>query len=367
MLNFTYKLNRILSISFITLLLSSCSREISSTHTKQALVLSYAKNFKVDSIENGILLTIGETKGRANHFILSAQKPSHLPHGAFWIKTPVNRIVALAGTDIGMLTRIDAANHICGVSDRTLVFSTEVRKRISYNTIVDFRQEEQISFEQLLSSKANLITYSDFGKDFPHKQSLAKAGIICLPILDWKEQHPLGKAEWMKVYGYLCGKKKEAEQAFNSSVQKYNALKGDVSSKIKPTVFSGNQTGEIWFCPAGNSYEAQLISDAGGDYTYKETNGTGSLSLAPEKVLTDNRHTSVWINPGVNNLVELVQKQARASFFDAFTSHKIYCYSGHMNKYWETAACYPEKVLEDLISIFHQERQTELHYYQQLK
>jgi iron complex transport system substrate-binding protein len=132
-------------------------------------------------------------------------------------------------------------------------------------------------------------------------------------------------------------------------------------------VFSGNQTGEIWFCPAGNSYEAQLISDAGGNYIYKNTDGTGSLSLSPEKVLTDNRHTNIWINPGINNLMELKRKYPRSPLFDAYMKRKVYCYSALMNRYWETAACYPEKVLEDLISIFHQRNSGKLHFYQQLQ
>lgn len=367
LLNFTRTVNRILFISFIALLLTSCSREIQSTRTKKAIPLSYAQNFKLDSLENGVLLTIGESKGRIKRFLLAAEKPAHLINGALWIKTPVSRLVAFAGTDIGMLTRLDAADHICGVSDRTLVFSSAVRNHIRKNRTLDFRQEAQVSFEQLLQCKPNLITYSDFGKDYPHEEALGKAGVICLPILDWKEQHPLGKAEWLKVYGYLCGKEKEANQAFNNSVETYNTLKKGISSKGKPTVFSGNQTGEIWFCPAGNSYEAKLISDAGGDYTYKKTKGTGSLSLTPEKVLTDNRHTAIWINPEANNIRELLQKQGRSAFFDAYASHKIYCYSGNMNKYWETAACYPEKVLEDLITIFHTKNPTGLNYYQRLK
>ncbi len=302
-----------------------------------------------------------------HRFLLSKEKPTSLPYGAQWIKMPVSRILTFAGTDIGMLGRVRASELICGVADRSTVHSPEVRSRIQQNKVIDFGQQEHISFEQLLMSKASLITYSDFGKDYPHQKELGKAGIICLPILDWKEQHPLGKAEWIKVYGYLCGKEKEAKDAFDSSVKKYNELKKRVSANVKPTVFSGNQTGEIWFCPAGNSYEAQLISDAGGNYTYRNTRGTGSLSLSPEKVLTDNRHTTIWINPGISELSELKRKHPRSALFDAYANQKVYCYSAKMNCYWETAVCYPEKVLEDLIAIFHQVNRGKLHFYQQLK
>lgn len=266
-----------------------------------------------------------------------------------------------------MLCRLDLLDRICGVSDRSNVFDNNALRRIRQQKIIDFGQQDQASFEKILLSKANVITYSDFGKDYPHCKELAKANIHCIPILDWKEKHPLGKAEWIKVYGYLCGKEKQANLAFSQSSESYTKLKNKLTFSNKPTVFSGNQTGEIWFCPAGNSYEAQLIADAGGDYIYKNMAGTGSLSLSPEKVLTDNRKTDIWINPGVAHLNELQRKQPRAPLFDAFSKKKIYCYSLNMNKYWEMAACYPERVLEDLIAIFHGQDHRDLHYYQQLR
>ena len=355
-------------IFFILVLLTSCAEQTASLSHKDPITLAYAENFRIDSLAIGIQLSIGEKGGRQWHFILSKDKPTQLPPGCTWIKTPVQRMLTLAGTDIGMLSLLHQEDRICGVADRRTVYNSKVLARIASEKIIDFGNQDQLSVERILLSKAQLISYSSFGKDFPHEKELALAGIVCIPILDWKEQHPLGKAEWLKVYGYLLGKERNAIALFNQTAENYNRLKAaSKKNKLKTNVFSGNQTGEIWFCPAGDSYEAQLIADAGGNYTYKNTRGTGSLSLTPEKVFTDNRQSNIWINPEAASYSELKQKQPKAIHFNAFSAKKVYCYSSNMNKYWETAACQPDKVLSDLLTIFENKDPKGLHFYAPLR
>lgn len=355
-------------IASFFLLLTACSEKTGTTSQTTPILLEYAKNFTIDSLESGILLTIGENGGRQWRFVLSKEKPAKLPSNSTWIQTPVQRILTLAGTDIGMLSLLGQEDRICGVSDGRFVFNKKISQRLKARKLADFGNEDQISVERILLSKAQAISYSSFGKDFPHEKELAQAGIACIPILDWKERHPLGKAEWLKVYGYLCGNAEQANISFTKTATNYKRLKASTQkNKHKPTVFSGNQTGEIWFCPAGNSYEAQLIADAGGNYTYKNVPGTGSLSLTPEKVLTDNRQHMIWINPGAASYEELIQKQPKAIHFEAFSEKRVFCYSLNMNKYWETAACQPDKVLSDLIAIFQNKHPPGLHFYAALR
>lgn len=355
-------------LGFVLLLFTACTEQKPSELKTKAIPLSYARNFTLDSLGNDLLLTIGEPNGKKDRFLLSNEKPESLPNGTTWIKTPVKRILTLAGTDIGMLGCLNQELRICGVSDRSTVYNKNVLNRIQQGNISDFGQQDQLSFEQIIQCTPQILTYSEFGNGFPHHKELAKAHIICLPILDWKETHPLGKAEWIKLYGYLCGKSSQSNDFFEQRTRSYRALLSkQKSQRSKPTVFTGNQTGEIWFCPAGESYEAQLIKDAGGNYTYKSTKGTGSLSLSPEKVLTENRECMIWLNPGFNSLRELHSKHPRSNYTTAFKNAMIYCYSAQMNKYWETAACYPDKVLSDLHAIFQKKDPKGLYFYSRLK
>jgi iron complex transport system substrate-binding protein len=66
-------------------------------------------------------------------------------------------------------------------------------------------------------------------------KNLEKNGIKIIIQADWMEQTPLGKAEWIKLYGALFGKEKEANDIFNSIEKNYKkALSIIKNEKKKP-------------------------------------------------------------------------------------------------------------------------------------
>jgi iron complex transport system substrate-binding protein len=78
--------------------------------------------------------------------------------------------------------------------------------------------------ELLLSIKPEWFTVYPYGHDGYEKYT--SKGINCLPISEYLETHPLGRAEWIKVFGELCGKSKEANAVFTSIKNEYNKFKG---------------------------------------------------------------------------------------------------------------------------------------------
>jgi iron complex transport system substrate-binding protein len=258
---------------------------------------------------------------------------------------------------------------ITGVLDKKYIHNSTVLDGLKKKRIQAFGNEEMLRFESIVNSKAEVLIYSGFGQDFPHSKQLEKAGIICLSNYDWKENHPLGRAEWIKLFGYLIGKKKKAKSYFSSIEKEYLSLKKEAKKLTsKPTVLSGNVLGDFWYAPAGESYFAELFRDAQVDYLYSETNGTGSVERSLERVLAENRTADFWLNAGFSTL-ELVQKSnKKASYIEAFSKGKTYCYSPNMNLFWEMSAIEPHHVLSDLLRILHPEfkQKTGMYFYQKL-
>ena len=107
--------------------------------------------------------------------------------------------------------------------------------------------------------------------------------------LDFLEETPLGRAEWVKFMGLLIGKEKQADSVFNMIKDQYNKmlnLTGSITHT--PEVFSGVLYGDTWFAPGANSFVAKLIQDAGGKYTWMDHNTSGSIELSFETVLERN-------------------------------------------------------------------------------
>lgn len=278
------------------------------------------------------------------------------------------KIISLSATINGMISILDCRDLLVGVSNGSELYDPELIADYKSGKIQAFGDEGSYSIEKIVASGANIILYSGFNREFPNEPKLKQLGITMIPIYDWREDHPLGKAEWIKLIGLICGREKEALLFYNNLKKKYlnlQALTDTISDR--PTVISGNLLGDIWYAPVGDSYMAKIIDHAGGEYVYQKTKGTGSLSLSIEKILQDNANTRYWINPGMDSKNNVLKMNPHAKHLAGFNN--LYCYSANMNKYWERSAAEPHLVLSDLIKIFHPTllRDESLHFYTKLK
>ncbi len=278
-----------------------------------------------------------------------------------------NRVVALSGTFIGMMDKLKLATAISGVSEMKYIYNQTVKDNFKKGTVLEAGYDTQLSLEKIIGSKPAAILHSGYSKDFPHQKQFENAGIQCIPIFDWREESPLGRAEWIKVYGFLYGKEAEAQQLFDSVEKAYLELK-ETANKLAPSklVISGNIMGSEWVSPAGGSFYAQLMKDANITYNYYDSEGTGSVMNTQEKILSENRNAAFWINPGASSLDELKTLNPKAVFFDAFKNKQVYCRSHNENYYWEISSVEPDKLLSDLIHITHG-TSGQLYFYSQLK
>jgi len=280
------------------------------------------------------------------------------------------KCVALSSTFIGMLSELHLDSLIVGVSEIQYVDNPTVRNNFAKKQVVEAGYDTQLNIEALVGSHPSVLFHSGFTAQIPRQQQLETMGITCIPIYEWKEQAPLGKAEWIKVYGFLFGKYAQAEQKFREIEEKYTAIQSEIAS-LSPSelILCGNIMGGEWYCPAGNSFFAQLLRDANISYKYTDTEGTGSLSLTQEQVLVDNRKAHYWINAGASSLKELKTINPNAVFFESFQQKRVYCYSKNANFYWEKSSVRPDALLSDLATITHPEfnNNKQLFFYQQIE
>lgn len=361
-------MKKLLIIPFLLFISLSCGNSTTSvqqdSESSEASSILYAKHFKISVKEKRTILQIMDPEtGSVQHEIdISSFKEVKNPKQASF--------VALSSTHIGMISKLDEANKIVGVSGMQYVSNAVVKANFKQKKVIELGEESTIPLEQIINSKANIIIYSGFGKEFPHQKQLEKLGIICIPNYDWKELHPLGKAEWIKLFGVLLNKEQAANDYFNHIEKEYKALKELAkNSKKSDCLFSGNVFGDFWYTPAGESFNAQIFKDANCAYAYENTKGIGSLSLTIEEVLQQNATCKYWMNPGASTLDELKQQNPKAVFFEAFKKNNVYCYSRKGNNFWEMSAIEPHKVLSDIIQVTHPEMHLEkpLYFYSQLK
>lgn len=332
---------------FIFILAGSCSNEkVNSTKNDlfelKEIDIEYAEHYKIRKVENLYQLELLDPETR------DVEKTIEID--------PIKdyKIISLSSTTNGMLDLLNSLDHLYGISNVDYVFSENIKTQYEKGQIKTFGDESTSSIEKIVSSGANVILYSGFGDEFPNSKQLEKLGFTIIPIYDWRETHALGKAEWIKVIGLITGNIEQADKLFSETKKAYLDTKQLIAkTEETPTVISGNLLNDIWYAPAGESFMAEMIKDAGAHYTHRSEKGTGSLSLSIEEVLKVDLHTQFWINPGMTSVDQINKANPHAKHLDSYKN--IYCYSPNMNKFWELSASRPDKMLSDLIHIFHPE------------
>jgi iron complex transport system substrate-binding protein len=277
----------------------------------------------------------------------------------------IETLAALSSTHVGMLKALNAEDKIIGVSEKR--YLCEER---THNDWVNFGELGQADPELFIQHKPALIMYSGFKLDPPVLKKLQKLGISAMVNFDWKETHPLGRAEWLKVFGHLFNIKTTADSTFATIKQNYLTLADRVGQHEKrPTVLVGTVYGDVFNAPAGESYLATLLADANVNYVYNETIGTGSLTMGLEEVITTNQATDFWLNAAARSRSEVLQMNANFNLLKAYQNRDLYTYFDNVNCFWEESAVAPDKVLSDLIQLFYGKdfSSADLNYYSRIK
>ena len=341
---------------------------------------TYAKGFSVFKGENYIKIAIYTpwpgAKDTLTHYLFSKNEtiPKGLKNESI-IRTPINKIISCSTVDIPLLEAINMEHTLIGFPEHKYISSNKTRKLIDNDSVKDIGSLQHLNTEMILDLNPDLIVGFSSNSDNKTFNLLERSGIQTLMNGSWLETHPLGRAEWIKVYGLLFNKEKEAETYFNNIAQSYNqALNLVKNITNKPKVLSGNMYKDVWYVPGGNSYAAKLIADARGDYFWKENAETGSLAFSFESVYEKAEKASVWIGGGnYSSYKELINRENKYNLFDVVKQKNVY--SKDLKKgqtggilYYEQGSLHADWILKDLIKIFHPNLvpNYNMHFYQKL-
>ncbi|WP_396603372.1 ABC transporter substrate-binding protein [Algibacter sp. R77976] len=358
----------------VTLVFFNCKKEtkkhLQTLNKKQDIVLKYAKGFSITEYENYKILNITKPwpKAEKNYrYVLiskeNAAKTSFLKNEYDGIIiNPIQKIVVTSTTHIPALDLLDAEQTLIGFPGTDYISSEKIRERIDNGSIRELGKNEGLNTEVLLELNPDLVV--GFGIDGNNRslETIKKSGIPVVFNGDWVESSPLAKAEWIKFFGALYNKEKEADSIFNTIEKNYlEAKKLAKNINTKPTVLSGAMHSDIWYLPNGTSTEAQLLKDANVNYLWQDTKGVGSLKLNFESVFVKANTADIWLSPSnYSSLEALKNGNENHALFDAFKNKTIYSFNNTTGAsggvlYYELGMSRPDLVLKDLIKICHPE------------
>lgn len=377
---------RILFPFLFTLILISCKDEVKNntevaTSSQKESSIKYAKSFEVRTFEGYKTITLKNPwPGTDKTFTYAlVEKSGSLQNPEDYdavVEVPVKRIVVTSTTHIPSLEMLGEIESLVGFPNLNYISSEKTREKISEGKITELGKNEDINTEILIDLAPEAVIGFAIDGNNSTFSTIQNTGIPVLYNSDWTETSPLGKAEWIKFFGLLFNKEKQADSIFNTIEKEYlSAKETALKATNTPTVISGAMFKDVWYMPQGDSWAAKFIADANGDYLWKDTSGTGSLSLSIESVIDKGHEAEVWIGPGQFTTMEEVKNSSEAyAQFKAFKDSEVYSYSLKKGPtggviYFELAPNRPDLVLKDHVKILHPELlpEYELYFFDKLQ
>ncbi len=349
----------------------SCKEKTSSSNATPSqadtLQIDYAKGFSIIDYENYKILEVKNPFPDSDvvYTYLLSKKNTDIPTDIAYdekIEIPIKNAVVTSTTHIPALESLEVEKSLIGFPHTDYISSSKTRKLIEEDKITNLGENENINIEILLSLQPDAVVGFAMKENNKVYANISRSGIPVVFNGDWNEESPLGKAEWIKFFGALYDKDEKAKEIFDDIKENYNSAK-KISQNVenKPTVISGAMYKDIWNLTGGKSWMAEFIADAGGDYLYKNTAETGSLSLSFESVFNQAQQAEIWIAPaGFTSFEEMQNNTKHYAKFKAFENKEVYTYALTKGEtggvlYFELAPNRPDLVLKDLINIFHPE------------
>ena len=344
-------------------------------------LLKYAKGFSVEDYGDYKILEIKNPWPKAEKsykYLLLGNKKSPLPQGEFdaTIEIPIKKIVVTSTTHIPALELLNVEQTLVGFPGIDYISSEKTRKRIEKGLVRQLGKNEGINTEVLLELQPDVVI--GFGIDGTNRtfETIKKSGIPVIFNGDWVEASPLAKAEWIKFFGLVFNREKEADSIFKTIETNYlEAKKLALKAQKKPTVLSGAMHNDIWYLPNGTSTEAQLLKDANTHYLWNDSEGTGSLSLSFETVFVKAKDAEIWLSPSnYESLEALKNGNELHTMFKPFQNNTIYTSTNTKGAsggvlYFELGTTRPDLVLKDIIKICHPEllKNDDLYFFKRLE
>lgn len=355
-------LTRLLSAILAAIAVISCSH---NTGKEYAGTMQYAKYLDIQGHDGYTVAEITnpwDTARILHRYILvpeGAQVPSGIPEGTL-VRTPVDNIIVYSSVHASILDALGAADRISGVCEPEYMTSRAILEGIEQGRIIDCGNSMSPSIERIAQAGGRIIIASPF-----ENSGYGTAGKLGIPIVeaaDYMERTPLGRTEWVKLFGALLGCPDKADSLFNAAVTAYDAVRSKVTDHLgdtadRPTLIAERKYGASWDVPGGASYMARIYRDAGADYIFGDNTSESNINMSFENVLSKGIDADLWVlkywSPEPMTYASLQAEYSQYSRFRAFREHRIYGCNTASSTYYDDIVLHPDWILEDLAAIFH--------------
>lgn len=256
------------------------------------------------------------------------------------LRQPVNQIYLVASAVMDMFCSLDGLDHIrLSGTDADGWYIEEAQTAMEAGSILYAGKYSAPDYELILSENCELAIENTMIEHSPEvKENLKSFGIPVLIDYSSYENHPLGRVEWIKLYGVLLGKEEEADRIFETQEKILAGVEQDMAASQedeRPTVafFYITSNGAVNVRKASD-YVPKMIELAGGTYMYHDLGDaeshSSSMTMQMEEFYAAAKDADYIIynsaiDGEVHSMEELYAKCELLADFKAVQEGHVYC------------------------------------------
>lgn len=326
-----------------------------TTEVSDSIQICYAKGLRVSYEADGVHV-----------FIFNPASKRQADEQEFVVKKPSRRFVCTTALQVGNFEALGLEPYVVGMNSLRNLFSPKLREQLETGQTEKVGREGNFDAEKVIALRPDYIFVS--ASKHGGYEVLRDCGIPLVTHHGYKETHPLGQAEWIKLVGLLTGEVRRANAVFNAIEQRYLTLRDEVQTLVanaetagadsrKPTVLSGRQLRDGWYVMGGKSYMAQIFADAGADYLMADVDDTGGVAMDFEAAYARGIDAEFWQIDGAFDgeftLETLAAEDSRYADIAAFKQQRVLFCNLSATPYRELSPVEPHILLADFVKAFH--------------
>lgn len=310
-------------------------RNISSFLTfQEAVPLEYAECFSIFQYDGGFSL-INVCDGTRFLVVPEGQTaPDDLDEDITVLHRPVDRIYLAGSACMDMFVKMNALDCISMSAVKAdSWYIREAREAMENGSILYAGKYSQPDYEQLLSRGCSLAVENTMILHSPEvREQLIRTGIPVIIDHSSYETHPLGRTEWVRLYGVLTGHQQDAESAFEAQKNLFQSAAAGEKTNKSISFFAISSSGSVTVRKT-TDYVPAMIQLAGGiylpdDLTDDSLLSTTSLQMEEYCKRARNADCLIYnstIEGSITSISELLEKAPAMKNFKAVKNGNVWC------------------------------------------
>ena len=336
---------------------------------ENSMELQYAENFRVDYYEGGYTMLTTVMDGK-KFLIVPEDKeiPKDLEEGVVVLKAPVENLYLVASSAMNIFCELDGLSAIAFSGQKEEGWYIEgAKEAMAEGSILYAGKYNKPDYELIVSKGCSLAIENMMISHSPEVvEKLEDFGIPVMIEYSSYESHPLGRVEWVKFYGALLGKEKEAERIFEEQTEILERVSADEKT-LKTVAFFYITSNGLVQVRQSSDYIPKMIELAGGNYIFEnlgepETKKS-TVNMQIEEFYEGAKDADFLIynssiDGGVESIEELLDKCELLGDFKAVKEGNVFCTTNDM--YQQSLST--GYLIEDIHFMLLGEEEGQMHY-----